>query len=77
MHAYCGNWIRARYHFDPWGDSPDEAWIPQMKYLSDCYRSISYDPRGIGKTILDPAPRDIAEFAKDCADIIEQKCNVH
>lgn len=59
----------------PGGDSPAEAWLAQMNYFADQYRSIAYDPRGAGETTSDPAPWTIADFARDCADVIEQVCD--
>ena len=58
----------------PGGDSPAEAWRPQMEHFADRFRSTSYDPRGVGETTSDPAPWTIADFARDCAEIIEQCC---
>jgi 3-oxoadipate enol-lactonase len=58
----------------PGGDSPAEAWQKQMLYFSDRFRSTSYDPRGIGETLSTPAPWTIGEFARDCAELIEQVC---
>lgn len=59
----------------PGGDSPAEAWHKQMLYFADRYRSTSYDPRGIGDTVSAPAPWSIGDFARDCAELIEQICN--
>lgn len=58
----------------PGGDSPAEAWRLQMGEFSDRFRSTSYDPRGVGETTADPAPWSIADFARDCAEMIEQVC---
>ncbi len=58
----------------PGGDSPAEAWRMQMMHFADRFRSTSYDPRGVGETIAPPAPWRIADFARDCAEIIEQCC---
>ena len=58
----------------PGGDSPAEAWRAQMMHFADRFRSISYDPRGVGATIAPPAPWRIEDFARDCAEIIERCC---
>ncbi len=58
----------------PGGDSPAEVWIPQMRYFAEQYRSTSFDPRGAGETSSLPAPWNIADFARDCAEIIEKVC---
>lgn len=58
----------------PGGDSPAEAWRAQMAHFADRFRSTSYDPRGVGDTMSDPAPWTIADFARDCAEVIEQVC---
>ena len=58
----------------PGGDSPAEAWRAQMMHFADRYRSTSYDPRGVGETRSDPAPWTIADFARDCAALIEAVC---
>jgi len=58
----------------PGGDSPVEAWKGQMMHFSGQFRSTSYDPRGVGETTSDPAPWTIADFAHDCAEMIEAKC---
>jgi len=59
----------------PGGDSPAEVWLPQMIHFAERYRSTSYDPRGAGETISDPAPWSISDFARDCADVINEACN--
>lgn len=59
----------------PGGDSPAEAWRFQMAYFAERgYRCTSYDPRGVGETTSDPAPWTMADFARDCAELIEQVC---
>lgn len=58
----------------PGGDSPAEAWRLQMMHFADRFRSTSYDPRGVGETTSDPAPWSIADFARDCAGMIEAVC---
>ena len=58
----------------PGGDSPAEAWRQQMMLFAGEYRSTSYDPRGVGETTSDAAPWSIADFARDCAELIESIC---
>lgn len=58
----------------PGGDSPAEAWRTQMMHFAGTYRSTTYDPRGVGETTSDPAPWNIANFALDCAELIEAAC---
>ncbi len=58
----------------PGGDSPAEAWRQQMTHFARRFRSTSYDPRGVGETTADPAPWSIADFACDCAEMIEAVC---
>ena len=58
----------------PGGDSPAEAWLLQMNAFADRFRSTSYDPRGVGQTVSAPGPWSIADFARDCAGMIEQVC---
>lgn len=60
----------------PGGDAPAEARIHQMMHFSVCgFRCTSYDPRGVGETTSDPAPWDIADFARDCRELIEAVCD--
>ena len=58
----------------PGGDSPAEAWRGQMMHFAGRFRSTSYDPRGVGETTSDPPPWSIADFARDCAEMIERAC---
>ena len=58
----------------PGGDSPAEAWRGQMMHFAGRFRSTSYDPRGAGETTSDPPPWSIADFARDCAEMIERAC---
>ncbi len=58
----------------PGGDSPAEAWRGQMMHFAGQYRSTSYDPRGVDGTQSAPPPWQIADFARDCAELIEQVC---
>lgn len=68
------------------GDGTDIVWVPagdqihdvyheQIDALSGSYRCTCFDPRGAGQTVVhDPAPWPIAQFASDCAALIEQVC---
>ena len=58
----------------PGGDSPAEAWRQQMMHFAGRFRCTAYDPRGVGETTSDPAPWSIADFARDCAELIEAVC---
>ena len=58
----------------PGGDSPAEAWRLQLSHFSGRFRSTTYDPRGVGETTSDSAPWSISDFARDCAELIEQVC---
>lgn len=59
----------------PGGDSPAEAWRHQMAYFAERgFRCTSYDPRGVGETTSDPAPWSIADFARDCGELIDRIC---
>lgn len=57
--------------FVPGGDQTAEGYSQQFARLSDTYRCISYDPRGAGKTTAPPPPRSIADYAADCAAVID------
>lgn len=61
--------------FIPGGDSPAEAYVHQFRLLSDTFRCIAYDPRGVGETTAPPAPWTMADFARDCAAVIEACCD--
>ncbi|MCY4273944.1 MAG: alpha/beta hydrolase [Gammaproteobacteria bacterium] len=60
--------------FIPGGDQTAEAYSQQFTRLSDSFRCISYDPRGAGSTVSPPAPWSIADFARDCAAVIDHFC---
>ena len=60
--------------FIPGGDAPAEAYVHQFRLLSDAFRCIAYDPRGVGETTAPPAPWTMADFARDCAAVIEACC---
>ena len=57
--------------FIPGGDQTAEAYSQQFARLRDEFRCISYDPRGAGDTTSPPAPWTMADFARDCAAVIE------
>ena len=61
--------------FIPGGDSTAESYSQQFTLLSDAFRCISYDPRGAGGTTSPPAPWTIADFARDCAAVIDAHCD--
>lgn len=60
--------------FVPGGDSTAESYAQQFALLADGFRCISYDPRGAGGTVSPPAPWSIADFARDCAAVIDAFC---
>jgi len=60
--------------FIPGGDAPAEAYVQLFALMRDHFRCIAYDPRGVGETIAPPAPWTIADFAQDCAAVIEARC---
>ena len=61
--------------FIPGGDQTAEGYSQQFAYLSNDARCISYDPRGAGQTTSPPAPWEIADFAADCAAVIDAFCD--
>ena len=61
--------------FIPGGDSTAEAYSQQFARLSESFRCISYDPRGAGQTTSPPAPWTIADYARDCAAVIDTFCD--
>ncbi len=61
--------------FIPGGDATAESYSQQFEMLSDRYRCISYDPRGAGNTVSSPAPWTMADFAQDCAAVIDAFCD--
>ncbi len=60
--------------FIPGGDTPAEGYAQLFKRLSDSYRCIAYDPRGAGETQSPPPPWTMADFARDCAAVIDAFC---
>ncbi len=77
----------ADIHYIQDGQGPDIVWIPAGDQTCDVYRAqfeffrefcrcTCFDPRGAGQTIVrSPPPWSIAEFAADCAALIQQVCN--
>ena len=57
--------------FVPGGDQTADAYSQQFARLSDRYRCISYDPRGAGQTTAPPPPWTMADYAADCAAVID------
>jgi pimeloyl-ACP methyl ester carboxylesterase len=57
--------------FVPGGDQTADAYSQQFARLSDSYRCISYDPRGAGETTAPPPPWTMADYAADCAAVID------
>ncbi len=57
--------------FVPGGDQTADAYSQQFARLSDSYRCISYDPRGAGKTTAPAPPWIMADYAADCAAVID------
>lgn len=60
--------------FVPGGDQVADAYSQQFAYLSDRYRCISYDPRGAGNTTAPAPPWSMADYARDCAAVIDAFC---
>lgn len=61
--------------FVPGGDSPAESNVHIINELSGSYHCWSYDPRGIPGTQSPPGPWTMADFAADCAALIDQCCD--
>jgi len=61
--------------FIPGGDQTAEGYAQQFAHLAQRFRCISYDPRGAGATKAPPAPWQIADFARDCAAVIDAFCS--
>lgn len=57
--------------FVPGGDQTADAYSQQFARLSNSYRCISYDPRGAGQTTAPPPPWTMADYAADCAAVID------
>ena len=58
------------------GDQTREVYQAQFEFFRESFRCTSFDPRGAGETAArsDP-PWAIAEFAQDCAELIQQVCD--
>jgi len=83
MHSLSANGVNMRVVVDgsgpdivfiPGGDQTAEGYSQQFTHLRDHFRCISYDPRGAGETTAPPAPWTIADFAADCASVIDAFC---
>jgi len=61
--------------FIPGGDQTAEGYSQQFARLTDRFRCISYDPRGAGDTTSPPAPWTMADYARDCAAVIDAFCD--
>lgn len=57
--------------FVPGGDQTVEAYSQQFARLRDGFRCIAYDPRGAGRTTAPPPPWTMADYARDCAAVID------
>ncbi len=57
--------------FVPGGDQTAEAYSQQFARLSSDFRCISYDPRGAGDTTAPHPPWTMADYARDCAAVID------
>ncbi|WP_052261251.1 alpha/beta fold hydrolase [Ruegeria sp. ANG-S4] len=63
--------------FVPGGDQTAEAYSEQFSRLSDTFRCITYDPRGAGETQSPPPPWTMADYAADCAAVIDAFAGGH
>ena len=60
----------------PGGDQRGEDWAEQFTAFADGFRNTSYDPRGMGETVSrTPPPWTIADYAGDCAELLQAACN--
>ncbi len=77
----------ATIYYEQSGSGPDLVWVPggdqpgsdwhryQVPHFDDRFRSLTYDPRGVGRTTAPPeAEWTIAAHAADCAALIEGAC---
>lgn len=59
----------------PGGDEVAESWDAQFAALGTAFRNTSLDPRGAGKTLCHSSPPwTIADYAADCAALINSQC---
>ena len=59
----------------PGGDNRGRDWAPQIGAFRNKFRNTTLDPRGVGETeVREPPPWTIADFARDCAALIERVC---
>ncbi|MBF9029744.1 alpha/beta fold hydrolase [Rhodobacterales bacterium HKCCE3408] len=61
--------------FIPGGDATADGYSQIFGHLTDRYRCISYDPRGAGETTAPPPPWTMADYARDCAAVIDAICD--
>jgi len=61
--------------FIPGGDQMAEGYSQQFARLRGRFRCVSYDPRGAGRTVSPPAPWTMADYARDCASVIDAFCD--
>ena len=76
----------ANVYYEQAGEGPDIVWLPggdqrgrdmrwQIEGFAD-FRNTSMDPRGAGETaIIDAPPWSILDMARDCAELIEARCD--
>ncbi|MEM6577588.1 MAG: alpha/beta hydrolase [Pseudomonadota bacterium] len=60
--------------FIPGGDTPAEGYAQLFQRLRHKFRCIAYDPRGAGETTSPPPPWSMADYARDCAAVIDTFC---
>lgn len=63
--------------FVPGGDQTADAYSQQFSRLAGRYRCISFDPRGAGATTSPPPPWSMADYAADCAAVIDAFADGH
>ena len=59
----------------PGGDNLAADWADQFEAFKGDFRNISLDPRGVGQTMSHvPPPWTMADYARDCAELIKAVC---
>ena len=61
--------------FIPGGDATADSYSQQFDHLSDGFRCVAYDPRGVGRTRAPAPPWTMADYAADCAAVIDAFCD--
>jgi len=61
--------------FIPGGDATADSYSQQFALLSDSFRCIAYDPRGVGHMTAPPPPWTMSDYAADCAAVIDTFCD--